>query len=85
MKKLMAGDGPLQMSLSGQQDLAEISSPDFPGERLIACRNPVPVGERARKRQDLAATEKLLALLIARVRGRPGMPEPGRPGSRSAR
>ena len=68
MKKLMAGDGPLQMSLSGQQDLAEISSPDFPGERLIACRNPVPVGERARKRQDLAATEKLLALLIARVR-----------------
>ena len=41
IRKLMADDGPLQLSLSGQQDLAEITSPDFPGERLIACRNPV--------------------------------------------
>src|SRR6266536_3156089 len=46
----------------------EISSPDFPGERLVACRNPVLAAERARKRADLlAATEKLLAPLIARV------------------
>jgi hypothetical protein len=68
IKKLMADDGPLQLSLSGQQDLAEITSPDFPGERLIACRNPALAAERARKRQDLlAATEKLLAPILARV------------------
>jgi hypothetical protein len=41
------------MSLSGQQDLAEITSPDFPGERLVACRNPVLAADRARKREDL--------------------------------
>jgi hypothetical protein len=68
IRKLMAGDGPLQLSLFDEQDLAEITSPDFPGERLVACRNPVLAAERARKREDLlAATEKLLALLIARV------------------
>jgi hypothetical protein len=45
-----------------------ISSPDFPGERLVACRNPVLAGERARKREALlAATEKLLAPVAARV------------------
>ena len=64
----MADDGPLQLSLFDEQDLAEITSPDFPGERLIACRNPVLAADRARKREDLlAATEKLLAPLIARV------------------
>jgi hypothetical protein len=69
IKKLMADDGPLQLSLFDEQDLAEITSGDFPGERLIACRNPVLAADRARKRQDLlAATEKLLAPLIARVR-----------------
>jgi hypothetical protein len=68
IRKLMAADGPLQLSLFDQQDLAEITSPDFPGERLAACRNPVLAAERARKREDLlAATEKLLAPLIARV------------------
>jgi hypothetical protein len=68
IKKLMAGDGPLQLSLFDQQDLAEITSDDFPGERLIACRNPVLAADRARKREDLmAATEKLLAPIIARV------------------
>ena len=41
IRKLTAGDGLLQLSLSGQQDLAEISPPGFPGERLVACRNPV--------------------------------------------
>ncbi len=50
IKKLMADDGPLQLSLSGQQDLAEITSPDFPGERLVACRNPVLAADRARER-----------------------------------
>ena len=44
---------PLQLSLFDEQDLAEITSPDYPGERLIACRNPVLAGERARKREDL--------------------------------
>ena len=69
IKKLMADDGPLQLSLFDQQDLAEITSPDFPGERLIACRNPVLAADRARTREDLlAATEKLLAPLITRVR-----------------
>ena len=68
IKKLMADGGPLQMSLFDEQDLAEITSPDFPGERLIACRNPVLAADRARVREDLlAATEKLLAPLLARV------------------
>ena len=68
IRKLMADDGPLQLSLFDQQDLAEITSPDFPGERLVACRNPVLAADRARKREDLlTATEKLLTPLIARV------------------
>jgi hypothetical protein len=68
IRKLMAEDGPLQLSLFDEQDLAEITSDDFPGERLIACRNPALAAERARKREDLLqATEKLLAPLIARV------------------
>ena len=68
IRKLMADDGPLQLSLFDEQDLAEITSPDFPGERLIACRNPVLAADRARTREDLlAATEKLLAPLLARV------------------
>jgi hypothetical protein len=68
IKKLIAQDGPLQLSLFDEQDLAEITSPDFPGERLVACRNPVLAADRARKREDLlAATEKLLAPIAARV------------------
>jgi hypothetical protein len=69
IKKLMADDGPLQLSLFDQQDLGEITSPDFPGERLIACRNPYLAADRARTREELlAATEKLLAPVITRVR-----------------
>ena len=57
----LAGDGVLQMSLFDHQDLAEIAHPDYPNERLIACRNPLLADERARKRQELlAATEKAL-------------------------
>jgi hypothetical protein len=68
IRKLMADDGPLQLSLFDEQDLAEITSEDFPGERLVACRNPSLADERARKREDLlAATEKLLAPIAARV------------------
>ena len=44
------------------------ASPDYPGERLVACRNPVLAADRARKRDELlAATEKLLAPITARV------------------
>ena len=68
IKKLAADDGPLQPSLFDQQDLAEITSPDYPGERLVACRNPLLASERARKRQDLlAATEALLAKVKGQV------------------
>jgi hypothetical protein len=68
IRKLMAEGGPLQMSLFDEQDLAEITSDDFPGERLVACRNPHLAADRARKREDLlAATEKLLAPIQARV------------------
>src|SRR5271157_4583954 len=66
--KLAADDGPLQMSLFDRQALAEISHPDYPGERLIACRNPALAAERARKRDELlAATEKLLHPIADRV------------------
>ena len=65
---LAADDGPLQMSLFDTQDLAEINHPDYPGERLIACRNPLLAAERTRKRNALlAATEHLLEPIIARV------------------
>jgi hypothetical protein len=68
IRKLMADDGPLQMSLFDQQNLAEISHPDYPGERLVACRNPVLAEDRSRTREELlAATEQLLKVLIARV------------------
>ena len=68
IKKLMAADGPLQLSLFDEQDLAEISSPAFPGERLIACRNPFEAAKRARTREELlAATEADLAKIAARV------------------
>ena len=71
IRKLMADDGPLQLSLFDEQDLAEISSAEFPGERLIACRNPALAAERARKREDLLrATEDDLAKIAARVSAR---------------
>jgi hypothetical protein len=69
IQKLAAEDGPLQLSLFDSRDLAEIESPDYPGERLIVCRNPALAQERARKRIELlAATEQELARIQARVR-----------------
>ena len=66
IQALAADDGPLQLSLFDDRDLAEISSPDFPGERLVVCRNPALAAERARKREDLlAASEKDLAKVQA--------------------
>ena len=60
--------GSLQMSLFDQRDMAAITSPDYPGERLIVCRNPDLARERARKRQALlAATEQDLAVIAAAV------------------
>jgi hypothetical protein len=58
----MKQGGPLQLSLFDEQDLAEITHPDFPGERLVACRNPLLAEDRARTREELLeATEKKLA------------------------
>ena len=59
--KALVEAGALQLSLFDEQDLVEISSPEFPGERLVCCHNPVLAAERTRKRADLlAATEKEL-------------------------
>jgi transposase len=67
IKDLVKG-GALQLSLFDQRDMASITSPDFPGERLIVCRNPDLAAERTRKRQDLlAATERDLARIQAAV------------------
>ena len=66
IQALAVEGGPLQLSLFDDRDMAEISSPDFPGERLVACRNPDLAAERARKRDDLlAATEGDLAKIQA--------------------
>jgi len=70
VQALAVENGPLQLSLFDDRDLAEISAPDlFPGERLIVCRNHDLATERARKREDLlAATERDLARIEAQVR-----------------
>jgi hypothetical protein len=65
VKKLVRG-GDLQLTLFDEQDLAEITSPDFPGERLVACKNPFGEAERARKRESLlTATEADLEKITA--------------------
>jgi transposase len=65
---LAKDDGPLQMSLFDTHNFAEIAHPDYPGERLVCCHNPVLAAERARKREDLlAATETDLAKIKASV------------------
>lgn len=65
----LATAGHLQMSLFDQTDLVEIAHPDFPGERLMACFNPLLAEERARKRPELlAATEKQLERIAAATR-----------------
>jgi hypothetical protein len=68
IQALAAEGGPLQLSLVDQRDLAEIAAPDFPGERLVVCKNPDLAAERRRKREDLlAATEQELARIKAAV------------------
>jgi transposase len=67
--KKLTSDGVLQLSLFDSRDLAEITHPDFPGERLIACYNPLLADERARKRPALlAATEKELEKIAVATR-----------------
>jgi hypothetical protein len=69
IQALAAENGPLQLSLFDDRDLAEIASPDYPGERLIVCRNPALAAERARKRRELLdATEQELVRIQARIR-----------------
>jgi transposase len=70
IQKLAAG-GQLQMSLFDKTDLVEIAHPDFPGERLVVCFNPLLAEERARKRPELlAATEKQLEKIAAATKRR---------------
>ena len=72
IRALAAEGGPLQLSLFDQRNMVEIEAPDqFPGERLIVCRNPLLAAERARKRLELLdATERALQKLAARVAAR---------------
>src|SRR6266567_5738607 len=66
--KALVRDGALQLSIFDQMDLAEITHPDYPGERLVACKNPFLEAERARKRESLLqATEADLAKITAAV------------------
>ena len=67
--------GALQLSLLDEKNLAEITSPDYPGERLVACHNPLLAEERARKRQALLeATEKSLTKIAQQVARRKKKP-----------
>jgi len=67
IKKLVQ-EGALQLSLFDQHNLAEVAADDYPGERLVVCRNPLVAAERTRKREDLLqATERALAEIQARV------------------
>ena len=64
IQKLVAGSG-FQFSLFDDQDFGEVYSPEFPGERLIACRNPLLQQERERKREELLqATEQKLQKIV---------------------
>jgi transposase len=68
----LADSGVLDMSLFDERDLAEVSSPDYPGERLILCRNPLLAAERKRKREELLqATEReLTKIALATTRSK---------------
>jgi Transposase DDE domain len=68
IQQLAAEGGPLQLSLFDERDLAEIESPEFPGERLVVCKNPALAAERKRKRDELLdATEQDLRDIAARI------------------
>jgi transposase len=66
--KDLLNSGAIQLTLFDQRDMASITSPDYPGERLVVCRNPDLAAERARKREELlTATEKDLPAIKGRV------------------
>jgi hypothetical protein len=66
--RVLVEQGQLQLDLFDQRNLLELSSPDYPGERLVACRNPQLATLRAHKREELlAATERNLAQIKVRV------------------
>ena len=66
--KALLANGALQLSLFDQRDMASITAPEFPGERLVVCRNPDLAAQRCRKRADLlAATEGDLTRIQAAV------------------
>lgn len=70
----LARQGLLQPSLFDERGLGEISSPDFPGERLVVCRNPLLADERARKRGELLEATEVLLERIKRAVERPRRP-----------
>jgi hypothetical protein len=70
--------GAIQVDLFDERDLAEIRSPDFPGERLIVCRNPALADERRRKRQELLAASEAQLQKIATATQRPLRPLRGK-------
>jgi hypothetical protein len=88
IRKLIGG-GELQLSLFDETNLAEITSPQFEGERLVVCRNPQLAAERARKREDLlAATERELHKVHQMVHGPRGSlrnADAGKIGQRAGR
>jgi hypothetical protein len=88
IRKLING-GELQLTLFDETNLAEITSPQFPGERLVVCRNPQLAAERARKREDLlAATERELDKVRQMVSGPRGSlrnADAGKIGQRAGR
>jgi Transposase DDE domain len=67
--RVLVNDAALQLSLFDEQNLFEITHPDYPGERLVCCHNPALADERARKRDELlAATETQLQTIAAATR-----------------
>jgi len=65
----LADDGVVQPSLFDERDLVEVYAPDYPGERLIACRNALLAEERARTREELLqATERELEKIVLRTK-----------------
>ena len=82
---LAADDRPLQMSLFDQTNLAEIAHPDYPGERLIACRNPALATERTRKRLALLEATDLELSVIAAAVAAGRLLDPGKIGIRTGK
>ena len=84
IRKLVDG-GHLQLSLFDERDLAEITSPDLPGERLVVCRNPLLAAERARKREALLADTEDALDGVARLVARGRLKDPAAIGLRAGR